>query len=148
MSKLVLPEDHPYIKGRTCTTCGEFKSAENYRLERDVRSFKGVSMRSKCRACNEHRNWKKFIVKSYGITHEEYYQMLDEQNGVCKICGSEDNNNERCSSGKLFIDHCHTTGKVRGLLCSKCNHGLGQFNDDTDRLQKAIDYLNQFKRKL
>lgn len=148
MSKLVLPEDHPYIKGRTCTTCGEFKSAEHYGLEKDVRAFKGITMRSKCTSCNEHRKWKKFIVRRYGITHDEYYEMLNQQNGVCKICGSEDNNSERCSSNKLFIDHCHSTGKVRGLLCHKCNQALGYFNDDTDRLQKAIEYLNQFKRKL
>lgn len=148
MSKLILPEDHPYINGRECTTCGEFKSAENYKLERDARAFKGVAMRSKCKVCDEHRKWKRFIVKQYGITPEEYYSMLDNQNGRCKICGSKSNNSERCESGKLFIDHCHTTGEVRGLLCHKCNHGLGQFNDDTDRLQKAIEYLNQFKRKL
>ena len=146
MSKLVLPEDHPYKNGRVCTTCDEFKTSDHYKLERDVRAFKGVSMRSKCRKCDEHRKWKQFIVKTYGITADQYYEMLALQNNACKICGSEYNNNDRCGSGKLFIDHCHTTGKIRGLLCSKCNHGLGLFNDDTDRLQRAIEYLKQFER--
>ena len=146
MSKLLIPEDHPYVNGRICSTCGEFKSADHYKLERDVRAFKGVAMRSKCRACDEHSKWKRDIVNRYGITHDEYYMMLDAQNGQCKICGSVDNNNGRCGSGKLFIDHCHTTGEVRGLLCHKCNQGIGYFDDDIDRLQQAINYLKQFER--
>ena len=146
MSKLVLPEDHPYKNGRVCTTCGEFKNADEYSLERDVRAFKGITMRSKCRSCNEHRKWKRFIVKRYGITVDQYYEMLALQNNACKICDSEYNNSDRCESGKLFIDHCHTTGKVRGLLCHKCNQGLGYLDDDTDRLQRAIEYLKQFER--
>ena len=147
MSSLVLPENHPHKDGRICTTCGVFKTVEHFKLEKDSRAFGGITMRSKCRPCEEHRKWKKFIVKRYGITHEEYYEMLAQQNNGCKICGSTDNNNERCESNRLFIDHCHKTNKVRGLLCSKCNHGLGQFNDDIDRLQKAIEYLKQFERK-
>ena len=147
MSKLTLPEDHPYKEGRVCTTCGVYKTAEHYLLRRDIRSRGGISMRSKCTPCEEHRKWKLFIVKRYGITHDEYYGMLKKQNYECKVCGSTANNNGRCRSGKLFIDHCHTTNKVRGLLCSKCNHGLGLFDDNVDKLQKAIDYLKQFERK-
>ena len=100
-------------------------------------------MRSKCRPCNEHRKWKTFIVRTYGITAEDYYNMLAAQNNKCAVCESEEVNNSRVSSGKLFIDHCHDTGKVRGLLCSKCNHGIGLLNDDTALLQKAIEYLNK-----
>lgn len=143
-SELKLPEGHKYTEGRICTTCGVFKTADQYKLQKDERALGGIAMRSKCRPCEEHRKWKKFIVKVYKINEEQYYEMLASQNYACKICGSEYNNNNRCTSNKLFIDHCHTTGKVRGLLCSKCNHGLGQFNDNPEQLQKAIDYLNNF----
>ena len=98
-------------------------------------------MRSKCKPCNEHIKWKSFIQRTYGITAEDYYDMLVAQNNKCAICESEEVNNSRVSSGKLFIDHCHTSGKVRGLLCSKCNHSIGLLNDDVDLLRKAINYL-------
>ena len=141
MSKLTLPEDHPYIAGRTCTSCGEFKSAEHYTLERDSRAFGGIAMRSKCKPCNEFIKYKAFIKRRYGITYQEYCDMLDSQQGKCAICESADSQNER-TYGKLFIDHCHETGKVRGLLCSKCNHALGHLNDDIRLLKKAIEYLS------
>ena len=140
---LQLPVDHLYKDGRNCTSCGVFKLASEYTLERDDRAKGGVSMRSKCRPCNEHIKWKSFIQRTYSITAEEYYEMLASQNNQCAICDSEEVNNSRISSGKLFIDHCHDTGKVRGLLCSKCNHAIGLLNDDVDLLRKAIDYLNK-----
>lgn len=142
MPNLVLPDNHPYSAGRTCTTCGEFKSAEYYTLNRDTRSFGGISMRSKCKPCEELRKWKSDMKRRYGITYQEYCDMLDAQNGRCAICESEDAQSSR-TYGKLFIDHCHTTGKVRGLLCSKCNHALGQLNDDVGLLNKAIAYLTK-----
>jgi hypothetical protein len=138
-----LREDHPYKNGRNCTDCGVFKLASEFQLENDVKAFGGVTMRAQCRPCREHIKWKTFIVRTYGITAEDYYNMLAAQNNKCAVCESEEVNSSRVSSGKLFIDHCHTTGKVRGLLCSKCNHGIGLLNDDTALLQKAIEYLNQ-----
>lgn len=142
MPTIALPHNHPYSEGRACTTCGEFKSADQYTLNRDKRSFGGVSMRSKCKACEELRKWKSDIKRRYGITYKDYCHLLDKQKGLCAICGSKDAQNSR-TYGKLFIDHCHTTGKVRGLLCSKCNHALGQFNDDISLLLKAVEYLKE-----
>jgi len=143
MTLLKLHEDHPFKNGRHCTACGEFKLASEYTLERDERSKGGVAMRSKCKPCNEHVKWKAFIQRTYGITAEDYYSMLVDQNGKCAVCESEEVNSSRVSSGKLFIDHCHDTGKVRGLLCSKCNHAIGLLNDDPELLHKAIAYLNK-----
>ena len=82
----------------------------------------------------------------YGLTEEQYDQLLEAQDGKCLICGST----EPGGIGKVghsgvkrfHVDHCHSTGKVRGLLCGHCNKGLGHFMDDTLRLQKAIRYLN------
>ena len=137
-----LREDHPYKNGRDCTDCGVFKLASEFNLERDVKASGGVTMRAQCRPCREHIKWKSFIQRTYGITAEDYYDMLADQNNSCAICNSETVNSSRVSSGKLFIDHCHDTGKVRGLLCAKCNNAIGLLNDDVDILQKAIVYLN------
>ena len=141
-SKYTLPEDHPYAAGRHCSRCGEFKLATEYAIEGDKRAFKGVAMRSICKHCEAFKEWKGLLVKRYGITFEQYELMLAEQEGKCAVCNSEDVNNSR-SHGRLFIDHCHTSGKVRGLLCSRCNHGLGLFQDDIDRLRSAIEYLER-----
>ena len=70
----------------------------------------------------------------YGITEEQYDQMLEKQNHTCAIC------NEK-PKGNLAVDHCHTTGKVRGLLCANCNKGLGMFKEDENRMKKAMQYL-------
>jgi hypothetical protein len=77
---------------------------------------------------------------AYGIEWPEYQRMLDSQNGCCKICGTKDSHCQ-WSNGRFFVDHCHETGKVRGLLCANCNQGLGKFFDNQDLLRKAIEYL-------
>jgi hypothetical protein len=138
--KLKLPESHPYALGRTCSACNEFKDASNYTLERDSRCVGGIAMRSTCKPCTEFRKYKAFMKKRYGITWEDYQSLLEKQEHKCAICSASDAQSER-TSGRLFIDHCHKTGKVRGLLCSKCNHALGQFNDDEELLLNAISYL-------
>lgn len=138
--KLKLPEDHPYKEGRTCTTCNTFKAACQFRIEKDSRAKGGISMRSKCKQCDEARKYKAHIKRTYGITFEDYEQMFDNQKGCCKICNSRISNSR---TGRLFVDHCHKTGTVRGLLCSSCNHGLGLFKDSPTLLKKAIAYLEE-----
>lgn len=76
---------------------------------------------------------KLYLMKAYGITQEDYEQMLDAQSNQCAICG--------VYRAKLAIDHDHKTGKVRGLLCRKCNRGLGYFKDNAEGIQRALDYL-------
>ena len=142
---LILRDDHPYKNGRECNGCGVFKLASEFRLERDDKAIGGITMRAQCNPCREHIKWKSFIVRAYGINSDEYYRMLDEQEGKCAICKSDHPNSSRVGSGKLFIDHCHDTGKVRGLLCSKCNHAIGLLNDDVDILLSAIEYINSRK---
>ena len=79
---------------------------------------------------------RKSNLKIFGLTIEQYEEMLRQQNGVCAICLEE------CISGKrLAVDHCHITGKVRQLLCRRCNQSMGKFNDDPILLQKVVDYL-------
>jgi hypothetical protein len=78
------------------------------------------------------------IKNTYGLTQEEYFRLLEESNGTCPIC-------TRWFGKKLVIDHDHTTGKVRGLICASCNKGLGHFFERIESLQEAIRYLQTKK---
>jgi hypothetical protein len=82
-------------------------------------------------------------MRTYGIDMAEYERMLDEQGGRCQICGDEGFTMAKHHKLKLVVDHCHTTGKVRGLLCHNCNRALGLFHDSTESLQRAIEYLQK-----
>ena len=74
-----------------------------------------------------------------GLTPKDYHRMFEAQNGLCAICRTADT-----GRFKVFaIDHCHRTDAVRGLLCDKCNRGLGMFNDSIAMLEQAIAYLQQ-----
>lgn len=80
-----------------------------------------------------------YLRKEYGITLEDYDRMYTEQGGKCMICKTEDVRNGQHKH--LHIDHCHEVGHIRGLLCSRCNAGLGHFNDRPELLMAAAGYL-------
>ena len=138
------------MDGHTCRACKEFKSLEFFAIQKSYRPGKPVSV---CTPCRVQYNKKRRlevpeVVKDierrskfktqYGITLDDYYAMLGRQGDGCGICKAPTPGGRT----KFFaVDHCHTTGKVRGLLCTKCNRGLGLFNDNTDKLLNAVNYL-------
>lgn len=82
---------------------------------------------------------KQHLKRTFGLTLEEYDQMFEEQNGVCAICGRINDNGRR-----LCVDHNHTTGQVRALLCTNCNTAIGLLNEDKQRISSVIDYLDKY----
>ena len=90
-----------------------------------------------CRACAVERGRRTFREKLYGLPLDAYMQLAARQGGRCAICREP-------AMGHLALaaDHNHATGAVRGLLCSRCNNGLGSFREDPQLLKVAIDYLN------
>ena len=84
------------------------------------------------------RRKKNSLLKKFGINYDQYNRILEDQNNVCAICNNLDRNGR-----SLAVDHCHTTNKVRGLLCTDCNTALGLFKDNKDLLSSAIMYLNK-----
>ena len=76
------------------------------------------------------------MLKMYDLTPQAYADMLKTQGGACAICG-----NGMARDARLCVDHCHKTGKARGLLCDKCNRAIGLLGDDPILLRKAITYL-------
>lgn len=99
----------------------------------------------RCRACcKEHRinsgyaeRQKDLVLQSkYSISIGDLNKMKEDQEGLCAICGIETN---------LFVDHCHTTGKVRSLLCHFCNTAIGLFREDVTIMKEAIKYIEEHK---
>lgn len=80
--------------------------------------------------------------RTYGITLEQYNELLTKQSGVCAICGNKETALKKGKIKSLGVDHDHTTGKVRGLLCDACNRGLGSFKEDKNSLLWAVGYLS------
>lgn len=81
------------------------------------------------------------LKSKYGITPEQYDALLDAQQGVCAVCRRPETKHNQHGPCRLAVDHCHSTGRVRGLLCSECNTALGKLGDDPVRLRRALDYL-------
>ena len=125
---------------KKCTKCGVTKDLqEYYTIKKSGRQhgsckecFKKKTKESRKRLGSD-RAKDRDLRWRYGITLE-YYNKMDQN---CNICGSSDEGR----GFKMNVDHCHLTGKVRGLLCNSCNRGLGLLGEDN--LEKAILYLNR-----
>ena len=141
---------------RGCSVCKKEKSIDQFYPRRK----KGVQVGydNRCMDCRKEGN-RKWINKNanyhkdrygarykrninlqreYGITIDQYEAMVELQEGRCAIC-------EKDFGKKLYVDHCHDTGRVRALLCQKCNSGLGMFDDRADLIDRASAYLRAHK---
>jgi hypothetical protein len=117
--------------------CGRCKTCAK---EYDTNNAGKIKVRNKRWKATNPDNRKNYeLKKAYGITLEEYRHMLLDQNYSCAICCRTQSELKQT----LNVDHCHITGKVRGLLCSHCNHGIGIFRDSVHLLTNAIQYLNK-----
>jgi hypothetical protein len=138
------------METRACTVCKEVKENGFFTRRKTHRLGKLVSVCTPCKvnynkARREHNpeqiaeiERRSKFKRQYGISLEQYDEMLENQGGGCAICGTT----KPSERTKYFaVDHCHSTSKVRGLLCSKCNRGLGLFNDTPERLKAAAKYL-------
>lgn len=120
---MATPEGHKY-----CRRCGEIKPHSEW--DRIRTASDGLSTR--CKACRAIEGRAGHLKRSYGITEAERDEMITSQAGVCCIC---------LKAPAVHVDHCHGTGKVRGVLCFNCNSALGKLNDDMDVMRRAIAYL-------
>lgn len=156
VESLVVGEALVRGKSRNCEKCGrwadhtpkppEQKREEHNKYVREVwypanqdRVSKKNSMRQ-AKLYTTDRRYASNLKANFGITLEEYEGMLEKQNGCCAICGrSEPDEAERTK--RLCVDHDHDTGKIRALLCHKCNKALGLLQESPALLQKAAEYL-------
>lgn len=132
---------------KTCAKCNKLKSPEGF--YRVAKTKDGLSYR--CRSCTRaaHKVWRAKSrdllitgrLKRYGLTIESYDAMLTAQGGRCAVCKDEGNKQSRWN--RMSVDHDHTTGKVRGLLCDNCNRALGLLRDDPELVDEAAAYLRR-----
>ena len=123
------------METRTCRTCNANLPLEMFQFRKDTQKY-----RTECEPCRSLSN----KVRLYGITIEYFKHMWKEQEGKCAICEKELEQYSKThkTPNKACVDHCHTTGKVRGLLCPTCNKALGLFRDNPTYLKKAEEYIN------
>ena len=130
-----LPDKYPQGKfnPKPCRWCGlEFKP-------------KAPSHLYCSQECSDHANADKYYTRTYGISLNEFMDMHTEQDARCAICDDIGFKIEQNAKALLAVDHCHTTGRVRGLLCHNCNRALGLFQDSVANLEAAIAYLRRTK---
>jgi hypothetical protein len=138
---------------KVCRICDRKKTLVDF----NKKSSSSDGYRSECRECqkksakdrynidpNAHKqrtkvNQRSYTAKKFGLTFSELEAMYVQQDNRCAICGVSEEDHGKY----LAIDHCHQTGKVRGLLCMSCNTGLGNFKDRSDLLMLAIMYLGE-----
>jgi hypothetical protein len=149
---------------KTCSRCKKSKALCEY--QKDSRAITGLS--SKCKCCIKERRqkqkdydrnyWKLYagrnieklkerdksynLKRKFNMTIEQYNTLLESQGGKCACCPKE-----KSSNGKsLAVDHCHVTGKIRGLLCNECNTSLGLLKEDITIMSNLIQYLQNSKK--
>lgn len=140
------------MESKICTTCKNDKPIAEF--DPDSRYKSGY--RSQCRSCRYTRMQRGrldgHLKLRYGITVEEWEKRLEDQGGVCAICGLHETRITRPNAKKymnglrprLSMDHNHATGDARGLLCYKCNIGIGHLQDSISNLESAIAYLKKW----
>ena len=130
-----------------CPKCGETDIAKFYVDKKGGRSNK-VCRECHKKGCLERWHTRTWLDRwasrnyKYGVTKEFLLELYEKQNGKCKICDTEPT-----TQRGLHVDHCHTTGIVRGLLCHGCNVALGSMKDDPEILLKAVEYLRSHHGK-
>lgn len=142
------------MKTKRCPECKCIKPAEEFYSNKAKRD----KLSSYCRICSgkearlrRHKNKeharalvrKSMLKMQYGITPEQYDQMLVGQKDCCAICERKETRIVWGKIARLSVHHDHKTGKVCGLLCYRCNHALGLFRDDANLIEKAIAFVRQ-----
>lgn len=141
--------DDCYATVKHCKNCDTFKPRSEFGISRDKRN----GLVGSCMECNRQK-WhalpasRRALPKlaKFGLTYDEYSAMRVACNDLCEICGRPETYLQNGKVKPLAIDHCHTTGIVRGLLCHACNAAIGYMADDPERLRAAADYLERSRK--
>ncbi|MCM2429404.1 endonuclease VII domain-containing protein [Streptomyces sp. RKAG337] len=121
--KVAVPPGH-----KRCPRCTEIKPHAQW--SRNSGAFDGLA--TYCKACRAVEGRARHLMRQYGITVAERDELIASQAGMCPIC---------LAASAEHVDHCHETGRVRGVLCFNCNSALGKLRDEPDALRRAVAYL-------
>jgi len=138
---------------KKCTKCGVEKPLSEFHKNKSTKD-KYCSL---CKPCNNKHafTWNKKEVekrrvivqknnykKRYGLSIQQKQELIDKQNSKCAIC-----TNQLKDTHDVCVDHNHTTGQIRGILCRKCNLGIGHLQDSQEILKSALKYLKKYSAK-
>lgn len=149
----------PALERKTCTSCGKTKKINQFTKSNRVKS----GYASTCKKCDAkksreyrqrnqkkvkeynnspervRRNYETKVQRKYGLEMTDIERMLEQQDHKCSICSVDIGIS--ADEHTAVVDHCHTTGEIRGLLCNWCNRGLGHYEDSPSLFRKAAEYL-------
>ena len=146
------------MEAKVCSKCKETKEQDAFSVNGGGR----LGRKSVCKSCTrlaererrlkkksldpegtKHRRHVKKLLVNYGLSEQDYENILLQQGYCCAICkiGVKEYSENHPTQNYLVVDHCHKTGKIRGLLCSSCNSGLGLLGDNAESLWVAYLYL-------
>lgn len=134
---------------KQCRKCGEAKPASFFHKHSKTKD----KLSPYCKSCanarasqhyksNPFRRWCFNVKRLYGITAIQYFMILDQQGGKCAVCGGDEIDSKR--NDRMPVDHCHETGRVRGILCTSCNRAIGLMKDNAAIMRKAATYLENY----
>ncbi|OHD23878.1 MAG: hypothetical protein A2Y38_17005 [Spirochaetes bacterium GWB1_59_5] len=130
---------------KRCTRCKQWKGFELFHKSA-VHPSGRASACIECLRKVDDVVYEKKLEQKFGLSVQDYQALLIAQSGRCAICLRPERATKFGKVVRLSVDHCHTTGRVRGLLCRSCNFGLGSFDDDPDTLLLAANYLDEHNR--
>lgn len=143
----------PYrIKSSTCSKpcyrrlSSTAAAAKAYRAQAHVKERKNAVRRVENNPLRREVNLRNNL-RRYGITLEEYVTAMARQGGRCAICGDPPDPNGIRAAARLHVDHDHTTGRNRDLLCCRCNQGIGYFRDDPALFHRAAEYIERHRQE-
>lgn len=124
---------------KICRKCGEEKPTTEYRQANNIliSGQRSKHLRSYCVTCEKKRARDHMFKLLRGISHEERDALLKSQGGACAVCETKTPGSKK----GWHVDHCHTSQRIRGILCATCNIALGMVNDSVDRLSLLTQYL-------
>lgn len=136
------------METKVCSSCKKEKPKSEFHKHHNTKD----GLKCYCKYCSNKRQrgdhinsnpsfLNRRMVRKYGITLEQYNLLFLKQEGKCAICGTHQSELPK----RLYVDHCHITKTIRGLLCYKCNTGLGQFNDSITLIRSTLKYLKNKK---
>ena len=128
---------------KQCRTCGEHKQPAEFPPRRRRCKTCTAQYLAEWKVRNPHKIREYALLKDFGLSHDDYERLWAQQNGLCAICEQPEQALMYGKEMKLAVDHCHETGKVRGLLCANCNRGIGMLKDNPAWLRKAAQYVEK-----
>jgi len=127
----------------TCMECVRIAANKYKNSEKGKKKYAERLARKKAAGVWTLETTNRYLKCTYGISLSQYDEMFRKQNGVCAICQRPERVIDKSTNEirRLAVDHCHTTNKIRGLLCYACNTSIGKMNDDPEVLERAAQYI-------